>query len=180
MATRLTWESPGFQLHIFTDAQLQQPQALNRLQELASKAVILLSIQVQQDSAVQVSALVSSCVQSCHLCAAAGSLQPAALLRACCLCSLFSQQAMALLCAEGSRLCPRHAACAAGSAYSQPSFCVPRVAALLLQVMLPLMQQVPTAIALDSAAPLERMTRLNNKAIAGNAWAEASAAVLPW
>ena len=59
MATRLTWESPGFQLHIFTDAQLQQPQALNRLQELASKALILLSIQVQQDSAVQV----SSCVQ---------------------------------------------------------------------------------------------------------------------
>ena len=42
------------------------------------------------------------------------------------------------------------------------------------------MQQVPTAIALDSADPLERMTRLDNKSIAGNAWAEASAAVLPW
>ena len=55
MATRLTWESIGFQLHIFTDAQLQQPQALHRLQTLASKAVILLSLQVQQDSAVKVS-----------------------------------------------------------------------------------------------------------------------------
>ena len=59
VATRLTWESPGFQMHIFTDAQLLQPQAVKRLQELASKAVILLSIQIQQDSAVQV----SSCVK---------------------------------------------------------------------------------------------------------------------
>ena len=102
------------------------------------------------------------------------------MLRACCLCSLFFQQAMALLCAEGGRLSQRHAACAAGSAYNQPAFCVPRVAALCLQAVLPLMQQVPTAIALDSADPLERMTRLNKKSIAGDAWAQASAAVLPW
>ena len=109
MATRLTWESPGFQLHTFTDVQLQQPPALKRLQELASKAAILLSIQVQQESAVQV----SSCVQQCHLCA-----PPAAMLMACCLCSYFSQQATALLCAGCSRLCQLQAACTAGSAYT--------------------------------------------------------------